>query len=306
MRQSIDIKKWAVFTGGLFLFALGCCGMTKADLGLAPVPSVSWVVSYITNFSYGTVHLGLNCFFILVQAVFLGWKFDKTMLLQILLSLLLSIFLDLVMPFMGLLDVFTADFAGRVLVFALSIVVMGIGIGLQALPQVTLLPVDNLARIVASRMHRTLGTAKILIDCSSVVLSTIISLLFLGRLEGIQIGTAISALLTGNVVRIFMKSTAPLSRRLRACDEFSVARADDGSSPPGGKETFGESETVEAVFVTKGAAVAGGLELYKGPKNDKEPGAVDGPDKDVFRQERNPIERLKGFRNLDDSDKTRG
>ncbi|MDY4611621.1 MAG: DUF6198 family protein [Sphaerochaetaceae bacterium] len=216
MQLRLNVEKWAVFTGGLFLFALGCCGMTKANLGLAPVPSVSWVVSYITHLSYGTVHLGLNCFFILVQLAFLGWRFDRTMLLQIPLSLLLSVFLDLVMPFMGLLDPLTASLAGRVLVFALSVIIMGIGIGFQAIPRVTLLPVDNLARIVAARIHSSLGTAKIIIDCGSVVLSTAISLLFLGRLEGIQIGTAISALLTGNVVRMFMKAVSPLFVRFHA------------------------------------------------------------------------------------------
>ncbi|QQO08526.2 DUF6198 family protein [Breznakiella homolactica] len=184
--------------------------MTKANLGLAPVPSVSWVVSYITHLSYGTVHLGLNCFFILIQLAFLGWKFDKTLLLQIPLSLLLSVFLDLIMPFMFILDFLTANLAGRILIFALSVVIMGIGIGLQALPRVTLLPVDNLARIVAARIGKSLGTAKIIIDCSSVALSAAISLLFLGRLEGIQIGTVAAAFLTGNVVRQFMKAAAPV------------------------------------------------------------------------------------------------
>jgi uncharacterized membrane protein YczE len=149
----------------------------------------------------------MNCSFVFVQALWMGREFDKKQYLQIPVSVVFSVFLDSIMPLTALLDFMTLSLVGRTGLFVISLLLMGVGLGIQALMNLVLLPGDGMARTLAYKLKWSFGKGKVVNDCLCVGATSIISFLTLRRLEGIQAGTVVSALLTGTIARFFMGLT---------------------------------------------------------------------------------------------------
>ncbi len=206
-------RRLAVYLIGLLIYAFGACLMTKADIGISPITSVSFVGAQIAGVSLGTATFVMNLGLILIQMLLLGRRYDRRQLVQILVSVVFSLFVDLTML---LADRFAYGFlAGRVAVFAASLVIMALGISLLLMADLFLLPGDGVAQAIAKRWGMEFGRAKVLTDCCMVAATVVLSLAALGRVVGIQVGTVVTALALGNLARLVIRRLgAPVGRFL--------------------------------------------------------------------------------------------
>jgi uncharacterized membrane protein YczE len=189
---------------GLFFTAMCLCLLARANVGIAPIGSISFIFSYISGLSLGTTQLIVNITFILIQVLWLGREFDKFQYFQILSSIIFSVFVDIVMFLTPFLDYTNLSLPLRFVELVASILCGAIGLSFLKMVRMTMLPADGLVQTIALKLKWPFGKVRVLFDCTCVALTTLISLAVLRRIEGIQAGTVISALLTGNFVRIFL------------------------------------------------------------------------------------------------------
>ena len=112
--------------------------------------------------------------------------------------------IDLCMYFFRPLD--GADLPYRCLFFLAAMVLMGLGIAGTVCGALISLPAEGVVQAVAFRFGLEFSRTKLGHDCVVVALTVGLSLLLLGRLEGIWVGTLLSALLLGPISRLWMNA----------------------------------------------------------------------------------------------------
>jgi uncharacterized membrane protein YczE len=214
MNLRYPVARLLVYLTGVMIYAYGVCLMTKAAMGISPISSVSYIFTFFTPATLGMSQFFWNSTLIVVQIVLLRRAFQKVQLLQFGVSLLFSVFIDALMPFTAFLSMENQGYAYKSVVFAASLAVLGLGLGLIAITNLIMLPGDGLARSISAKFNLEFGKAKVLFDCICVVLTCIISYAALRRIEGIQMGTVIAALLLGHIARFVIHTFTPVYKQL--------------------------------------------------------------------------------------------
>lgn len=96
-------KRIIIYILGTFLLGIGVTFSIKADLGVSPVSSLGYAIALITSISVGTAVFLSNLVFIAVQFLLSG-KFEaKNYLLQLISSVLVSVFIDFTGKIVGVI-----------------------------------------------------------------------------------------------------------------------------------------------------------------------------------------------------------
>ena len=186
MSKTEIAKRYILFIFGLFFAALGVAFTKHGELGVSPISSVANVLSCkFSAFSLGTWLIIWNCILIVGQIVVLRKKFQLIQLLQVPLSFLFGWFTDFGMWIVAKIPVPT--YFTRMTMVLIGIIILGFGISLSVTANVIL-------------------NVKIAFDVTCVILAVLLSFIFFDfTIVGTREGTIISALLTGFVVKIFLK-----------------------------------------------------------------------------------------------------
>ena len=131
-------------------------------------------------------------------------EFKLTMLLQIVASLLFGQFVNLAGAMLAPLPS-PESYAAKMLYLLASIPFVSGGIMFYLVPHLISMPGEGLCQALERRTGMALGTVKVLFDCTVVLLSVAVSLLYFKTLVGVREGTVISALLVGTVLRLLQK-----------------------------------------------------------------------------------------------------
>ncbi len=189
------------YAAGLVIMALGIVLIKRSALGISPLSAIPDAVALITPFTLGNMSVVFHAFCILMQ-IFV----EKRITLKIALTLPLAVVFGYLIDLFMLFIVF--ENAGTVLRFVLclaGIAATGLGIVFIVGADLMLPAPDALLRSVSRRFGKPLSTVKICGDCIWVILTAVINLMSLGRLESIGTGTVLCALLTGKAVGYFKK-----------------------------------------------------------------------------------------------------
>lgn len=197
---------------GLLVLAFGIAFAVNSGLGVSPVTSLPYMLSLITGVPLSWCIIGVYSVFLLLQAVLLGRSFHPSSLLQ-----LISAFL---FGFMNDLTAFLArgavavSYPGQLSFLALSIVLIGIGLMFYVEAGLVPMPSEGLTITLANRLHIPFHKMKVIMDCTLVSISVVLSLVFFRRLNGVREGTIITAALAGWSVAGAKRLFAPLLRVL--------------------------------------------------------------------------------------------
>ena len=198
------VKRYIFFMLGSILNAFGVAFITKGALGTSQISSISYVMSLqFTNVSFGTWTFLLNMIFIALQILLLKKDFKPVELLQIVANLLFSWFIDLGMLLFGFLN--PVSFPARLLSLLVGCCILAFGVCIEVAPNVVMVPGEAIVRVLADKLHKPFGSMKVYFDVTLIVIATILSFVFFGRLNGVGIGTVICALLVGRLVNFFNK-----------------------------------------------------------------------------------------------------
>lgn len=194
------VLRWTIYAAGMVILALGIIITSKALLGVSPIVSIPYVVSYLIGKNFGDltlIHYGL---LVVLQFIIRGKKYQLKDLLQLIVSLIFTRFMNL---FIAYIAIVPEQLWQKVLVLICGIVLTGIGLSMSVIMDLVPNPGDGIVQALSWRINKPIGTCKNIIDISSVCITLIIGLVTKNFLYGIGLGTIIAMILTGRVVAVF-------------------------------------------------------------------------------------------------------
>lgn len=206
-----------IYCVGLFFMALAVAISVNSNLGVSPVNSLPYVINAITaKFgifnNLGNMVTIVFCFYILLQIIILRKDFHPINLLQIVFSTIFGYFVNFAKWLVG--DWAIPTYPGRLLMLAISIVMIAFGVMLYMEVQLVPMPMEGLSSTMAKKLNKPFPTLKTVVDCVVVGSGILLSLVFLHGLDGIREGTIITALVTGKVIALMKKPLSPVVQKL--------------------------------------------------------------------------------------------
>ena len=192
---------------GLIITALGLASCALPNLGMSPVATLPFAVNQIVpKLSLGTAVFIQHVVFFLLTALLLRKDFKLFQILQLPCSFLFGYFVDLWE--LLLRELVLDTYFSRALVFLFGCVVSSLGFSLIYLSKVALEANTAFVTALSLRAGKPYGTIKTLTDVFIVLLSAVLSLVFLHTIAGIREGTVIAALIIGPIAGFFNKHLA--------------------------------------------------------------------------------------------------
>ena len=215
MEQRTKTKRFllrlVVFFAGLVVLSLGIDLNTKTQLGISPINSVPFNVHQLTGLPLWMCIYAFYLVFILLQWVLLRKAFHPIQCFQLATSFVNSL---LIQFFDDRIPLMTTP-VSQYLVLALAIVLTALGISLTAGMKLIPNPGEGAAGAIGTALKKDFGFGKNVLDIGCVVLSVLITLIFSRRIMNIGIGTVLSMLVTGRIVKLFSVPTAKLYDKVR-------------------------------------------------------------------------------------------
>ena len=202
----------AIYCLGLWILAFGIALSVNSNLGVSPVSSLPYVVSRILNISLGTCTTIVYTVYILLQMVLGGKKFQPALLLQLVFSTVFGYFVDGAKFLLG--DFCLPTYFGQLVMLFGSVMLIGFSLVLYIDVQLAPMPAEGLVGCLAAKLGKPFSSVKTAFDCTSVLVGAVLSLVFLGKLDGIREGTVITALLAGRMMGLLRRYLSPMIRKI--------------------------------------------------------------------------------------------
>ena len=223
MKQHHYVSRYLWFVLGALINSFGVALITQAALGTSPISSIPYVLSLRFPITLGEFTFILNLVYILGQIVLLRRVFQPIQLLQIAVNVIFSAFIDVSMNLLSWLQ--PDHIAVKLIALILGCAILGVGISIEVAPDVLVVPGEGIVRAMTQVSGKRFGSVKVLFDCTLVAIALILSFLFFHGLNGLGLGTVISALIIGRFVNLYNRYL-PLIPYLRSLAAAPVTEAD--------------------------------------------------------------------------------
>lgn len=207
------ILRYFYFLLGLFINSFGIAFITKSALGTSQISSIPYVFSlYFTNLSFGTTTFIFNMIYILLQIMILRKNFRPFQFLQIIANIIFSMFVDLGMFMMNWFQPET--FVIRFMSLIIGCIILALGISIEVAPNVIMVPGEGIVKAISDVTHKEFGLIKVYFDVTLIVIASLCSFVFFHSLQGVGLGTIISAITVGKFVSMINRHF-PLIQHIR-------------------------------------------------------------------------------------------
>lgn len=204
MTPAVFVKKAIFYCIGFLFIAIGIIFSKKSGTGISPVSCVPYALEMIWGIELGLGSRIIYAICILLQFIVLR-KFKPVILLQFFATFILGYFITFANLFIKLPD--PTNYGIQLVYLVISFFIIGLGVALYIMPGFPPNPPEGLASAIAQASGGKLvfGNAKIIVDSTMVVISAILSLVFLGGLKTVREGTILAAIIIGKIVGVIMK-----------------------------------------------------------------------------------------------------
>lgn len=195
------MKRFVLYIVGLNLIAVAVVLNIRYDLGVAAFSSVMYSISEIYRISLGMASIICYLIFVLLQCI-LSRKITLAYLLEVPLSLAFGLLTDLydwAIP--GIEFVFFMRFV----LFVLTMFVTAMGVFLCVKTNLVLTPTDGIVKTISEVFQFPFSTVKNIFDISLVAVSVLLCLGNHTELYGIGLGTILTAVFIGRIIKIYEK-----------------------------------------------------------------------------------------------------
>lgn len=203
-------KRIILYVVGLNLIAVAVVLNIRYDTGVAAFSSVMYAISEIYRISLGTASILCYLIFVLIQCI-LSRRITLTYVLEIPLSFafgFLTDFYDFLIPELNF------SLLLRGIFFILTMFVTAMGVFLCVKTAFVLTPTDGIVNTISEVFHIPFSAVKNIFDISLVAISAIICLANQTSFYGIGIGTVLSAVFIGRIIKIY-ELHIPISRQAK-------------------------------------------------------------------------------------------
>lgn len=211
MSKTEKLKRYVIFIIGLFVNSLGVSMVTKADLGTSPISSIPYVLSLHFPLTLGQFTIIFSILLILLQLIILKKDFKLEHILQIPVSISFGYFIDSSMIILSFVN--PASYITKILYLFLGCIILGIGVYLEVLADVVMLPGESFVRAIVSKFNTEFGITKVIFDVSMTVIAATLSFIFMKKLAGVREGTIVAALIVGFISRLIGNTVSKLKSK---------------------------------------------------------------------------------------------
>lgn len=204
------VSRYGWFVAGVLLNSFGVALITKAALGTSPISSLPYVLSFRFPVTLGQFTFVMNMFFILGQWLLLRKDFHPIQFLQIAVNVLFSLVIDVSMGLLSWLEPDTLP--AQLLALAAGCAVLAFGISIEVAPRVLMVPGEGIVQAITAVSGCRFGSVKVGFDATLVATALVLSLLFFHQLQGLGVGTILSALAVGRIVNLYNRRLPLISR----------------------------------------------------------------------------------------------
>ena len=193
----------ASYLMGLVLLAFGASLMTRADFGLSMIIAPAFIISEFFSFmTFGMAEYLFQALLLALLVVFVR-RFKFTYLLSFLTAVLYGMMLDgclYLLAFLGEINI-----AVRIIFYFIGLFTTSLGVAFMFHTYISAEVYELFVKEATERFGWKIGVVKTVYDCTSLVLSVLMSFAFFGfgHFKGIGIGTLVCALVNGRLISAF-------------------------------------------------------------------------------------------------------
>lgn len=197
------IKRLVLLCVGLSIMAFGVAFSIKAQLGTSPISSVPYVTSAISGLSVGTTTIIMNFMFVAIQIAILRKKYDWFQLLQLPAAIVFGVMIDVAEYIIS--PITLSNYFQQWLICAAGIVLVALGVSVKVAAKFVTTAGEGVVLAICQVAPIKFGNMKVVFDVTLVCISVVLSLVFLGKLDGVREGTAAAAVFVGLLTKVFNK-----------------------------------------------------------------------------------------------------
>lgn len=209
-----------VFLAGLAIMSFGVALSVHSQLGTTPISTLPLVLAYIFSLSVGTTTVIVNLVFVVAQILIRGRRYNPLQLFQIPAAFVFGGLIDVAMHLTAGLAV--DSYLLRWVLVLVGVILTALGIALQIIARTLTLAGEGIVLAISDELLRrsggnpryAFGNVKVANDVTLVVLSAVLSVIFLGGFVGVREATVAAALLIGPTVTLFLPWLEPFGRRV--------------------------------------------------------------------------------------------
>lgn len=179
--------------------SVGIALSVHGQLGTAPISTFPAVLNAATSWTVGSVTVVMNIGFVILQIAILRRRFQLFQLVQIPIAMAFGAVIDLSLFLTEWTQ--TDHYVLQWVVTIIGALILGIGVYIQVQPKLLYLPGEGLVMALTQVTPVRFGTMKQMVDWSLVIISAVLSLVLMQRLEGVREGTVFAAFAVGGVVK---------------------------------------------------------------------------------------------------------
>ena len=139
-------------------------------------------------------------------------NFRPFQFLQIIANIIFSMFVDLGMFMMNWFQPET--FIIRFMSLIIGCIILALGISIEVAPDVIMVPGEGIVKAISDVTHKEFGLIKVYFDVTLIVIASLCSFVFFHSLQGVGLGTIISAITVGKFVSMINRHF-PLIQHIR-------------------------------------------------------------------------------------------
>ena len=188
---------------GLVLLAFGASLMTRADFGLSMIIAPAFIISEFFSFmTFGMAEYLFQALLLILLVIFVR-RFKFTYLLSFLTAVLYGMMLDgclYLLAFLGEINI-----AVRIMFYLIGLFATSLGVAFMFHTYISAEVYELFVKEATERFGWKIGVVKTVYDCTSLVLSVLMSFAFFGfgHFKGIGVGTLVCALVNGRLISTF-------------------------------------------------------------------------------------------------------
>ena len=188
---------------GLTIMAFGVAFSIKADLGISPISTVPYVTSLISGLSVGTTTIIMNFLFVLIQIAILRRQYDWFQLLQFPAAIVFGTMIDVAEYLLQGIQV--SNYLEEWLFCIIGIVLIALGISVEVMANLVTTAGEGIVLAICKVAPVKFGNMKMGFDITLVCISVVLSLVFLGGVEGVRGGTLAAMIFVGQITKVTNK-----------------------------------------------------------------------------------------------------
>ncbi len=202
--MKINKNKVIMYFLGLFIIAVGASLSVKSDLGVSPVTTIPYTVTYIWEIDMGITTFLFHLLLVFIEFLLLRKSFKLENLLQTVVGVVFGLFTSLC-NYLVFMIPFPDTMFARIILLALSIVAVALGLFFYVPAEIMPMAVEGLMLVISEVTRIKFSTVKIALDIAFSLISLIVCLVAVHNMGSVGVGTVVSAITTGLVLKVLTR-----------------------------------------------------------------------------------------------------